>query len=107
MSDLVDELTYGNENSGRCTRDPMSWLKVSLPVLEDGPEVNENKEQLLATSPSNQAAGERSSDILRESESQRLAGLHQFECSDRRLITIPCRIVGSCVEGFSIAEPYV
>jgi hypothetical protein len=69
MNDLVDELMYGNENSGSCTRDPMSWLKVSLPVLEDGPAVNENKELLLATSSSNQAAGKRSSDILHESAS--------------------------------------
>ena len=69
MSDLVEELTYGHENNGSCTRDPMSWLKVSLPVFEDGPEANENKEQLLATSSSNQAAGKRSSDILHESES--------------------------------------
>jgi hypothetical protein len=70
MSDLVEELTNGNENSGSCIRDPMSWLKVSLPVLEDGPEVNENKEKPLAVSLSNHAAGKRSSDILHESESQ-------------------------------------
>jgi hypothetical protein len=69
MSDLVEELKYSNENSGSCNRDPMSWLKVSLPILEDGPEVNENKEQLLPTFSSNQAAGKRSSDILHESES--------------------------------------
>ena len=85
MSDLVEELTYGNENSGSCTRDPMSWLKVSLPVHEDGPEVNENDEQLLTVFLSNQAACKRSSDILHESESLQLAGLSLFEYRHRNM----------------------
>ena len=69
MSDLVQELASGNENSGSCPRDPMSWLKVSLPAVEDGAEVNENKKLLLTTSSSNQAENNQSSEVFRESES--------------------------------------
>jgi hypothetical protein len=69
MSDLVQELISGNENSGSRPRDPMSWLKVSLPVLEDGSEVNANKKQLLTMSSSNQADNNQSSEVFHESES--------------------------------------
>ena len=55
MSDLVEELVCCSQKSGGCSRSPMSWSKVSLPVRDDFTNINRNFKPLPATSSSNHA----------------------------------------------------
>ena len=55
MSDLVEELTCWSKKSDGCSRSPMSWSKVSLPVRDDLTNVNRNLKPLPAMSSSNHA----------------------------------------------------